>query len=91
MVVEQSIPLLERAGIDVVRFGPSEAREDGHDEYVLIRAFESGDARDEQEAAFYSSAAWVDGPRQEILARIESFHTIVLTVTPDAVDALRAT
>ena len=39
VVVEQSIPLLERAGIDVVRFGPSEQSEDGHEEYVLIRVF----------------------------------------------------
>jgi hypothetical protein len=91
VVVEESIPLLERAGIDVVRFGPSEQREEGHEEYVLIRAFDSSEARDRQEAAFYSSTAWRDGPREEILSRIESFHTIVLTVVPEAVETLRRT
>jgi hypothetical protein len=89
VVVEQSVPLLRRFGIDVVRFGPSEQSEDGFVDYVLVRAFESHQARDEQEARFYGSSEWRSGPREEIVGRIESDHTVVLSLAADAVDALR--
>jgi len=90
VVAEQSVPLLRLFGIDVVRFGPSEQREDEAEDYVLVRAFESYAVRDEQEARFYGSSEWRSGPREEIVSRIESDHTVVLTLPSEAVDALRA-
>ena len=90
LVVEQSIPLLRQFGIDVVRFGPSGLVDEGFVDYVLVRSFKSEDAREEEEARFYGSSEWVNGPREEILAKIESYHTVVLTLTSDAVDALRS-
>jgi hypothetical protein len=89
VVAEQSVPLLSRFGIDVVRFGPSEQSEDGFVDYVLVRAFDSHRAREEQEARFYGSSEWRSGPREEIVSRIESDHTVVLTLAAEAVDALR--
>ena len=89
VVAEQSVPLLSRFGIDVVRFGPSEQSEDGFVDYVLVRAFESHEAREEQEARFYGSSEWRSGPREAIVSRIESDHTVVLTLAAEAVDALR--
>ncbi|MEP7019276.1 MAG: NIPSNAP family protein [Pseudonocardiales bacterium] len=88
-VAEQAAPLLREFGVDVVRYGPSEMNEDGVEEYVLMRAFESHDARDEQEKRFYTSPEWHDGPRAGIVGRIESYHTIVLSVPAAALDALR--
>jgi hypothetical protein len=89
IVAERSVPLLYRFGIDVVRFGPSERSEDGFVDYVLVRAFESHGAREEQAARFYGSSEWRSGPREEIVSRIESDHTVVLTLAAEAVDALR--
>jgi hypothetical protein len=89
VVAEQSVPLLRRFGIDVVRFGPSEQSEDGFVEYVLVRAFESHRTRQEQEERFYGSSEWRSGPREEIVSRIESDHTVVLTLAGAAVDTLR--
>jgi hypothetical protein len=89
LVNEQSVPLLQRFGIDVVRFGPSEQNEAGVEEYVLIRAFASLEARDEQENRFYGSDDWLNGPRDEILALIADYQTVVLTVSREAVAALR--
>jgi NIPSNAP len=90
VVAEQSVPLLRRFGIDVVRFGPSEQSEDGFVDYLLVRAFESHAAREEQEARFYGSSEWRSGPREEIVSRIESDHTVVFTLASAVVDALRA-
>lgn len=90
VATERSLPLVREAGIDVVRAGPSEAADEGHEEYVLLRAFASLEEREAQEAAFYGSDAWRDGPREDVLGCIESYHTIVLTVSPEAVEALRA-
>ncbi len=90
VVAEQSLPLLRQFGIDLVRFGPSEQSEDGFVDYMLVRAFDSHGARLEQEARFCGSSEWRSGPRDEIVNRIESDHTVVLTLAAGAVDALRA-
>lgn len=89
VVVEQALPLLESFAMEVVRAGPSEADEDGVEEYVLIRAFDSHADRDAQEQRFYGSREWCDGPRTGIVSRIESYHTIVLTVPSEVVQGLR--
>jgi hypothetical protein len=83
-----SVPLLERHGIRVVDCGASLVAEDGHEEAYLIRAFPSLDAHAEQEARFYESDEWRNGPREEILACVEQYHTIVLEVSGEAVEAL---
>jgi hypothetical protein len=75
---EEARPLLEKHGLVVVDCGPSLVDEDGYEEAYLIRAFPSLDVRDEQEKAFYGSGDWLKGPREAIVSRIESYHTIVL-------------
>lgn len=75
---EESLPLLEKAGIAVVAGGLSRVAEDGHEEAYLIRSFASVEERDRQEEAFYGSEAWHDGPREAILSRIECYHTIIV-------------
>ncbi|HEX6420617.1 MAG TPA: NIPSNAP family protein [Acidimicrobiales bacterium] len=85
----EAAPLLARFGITVVDCGPSLVDEDGNEEAYLVRAFRSLEERQEQEEAFYGSDDWREGPREAVLAPIESFHTIVMEVTQEAVDALR--
>lgn len=89
IVTTESGPLLAEFGIDVVLAGPSEVDEDGVEEYVLLRSFDSLAVRDEQEERFYRSRAWHDGPREGIVSRIEHYHTILLTVPASVVDGLR--
>jgi len=48
------------------------------EEAFLIRSFESIDEHAEQEARFYSSREWHDGPRAAILECIESYHSVVI-------------
>ena len=86
LVVERSIPMLSRWKVDVVAFGPSL-----HDEesYVLVRSYESLDQRQASQDAFYGSAEWKEGPRDALLAMIESYTTIVLEMDDAAVEALR--
>lgn len=85
---EEAAPLLASGGIRVVAAGPSLVREDGHEEAYLIRAFPSLAERDEREAAFYGGEAWRTGPREAILSRIESYHTVVLETSEAAGDVL---
>src|SRR5712691_7637744 len=86
LVVNQSMPLVRAFGMDVVAFGQSL-----HDPnaYFLVRAYESLDHRRSSQEAFYSSAAWRNGPRQSIIELIEADWDIVLWLTPAAVDAMR--
>lgn len=87
LVVQESMPLLRQWNVDVVGYGPSL-----HDEnsYYLVRAFESLEQRESGEAAFYASPEWVEGPREAILALIESYTTVVVELDDDALAALRA-
>jgi hypothetical protein len=86
---EESVPLLAKFGIRVVDCGASLVAEDGHEEAYLIRAFASLEAHREQEETFYGSAAWRLGPREAIVTRIESYHTIVLEASEETVLALQ--
>ena len=79
------LPMLERHGIDVVGLGPSV--EDA-EHYVLLRSFASLRERAEQEHAFYEGDEWRLGPREGILELIETYHTVVLHSTSEAVRTL---
>jgi hypothetical protein len=74
-VVEESIPMLERWGVDVVAFGPSL---DDDDLYYLIRRYASLEELRRSQDAFYGSDEWREGPREAILALIESDISVVL-------------
>lgn len=75
LVVEQSLPMLERWGVEVVASGPSL---DDEDAYVLIRAYPSLEELQRSQDAFYGSDEWRDGPREAIVSRIESSISVVL-------------
>jgi hypothetical protein len=83
----EALPLLARDGIRVVDCGGSLVDEEGETAY-LIRAFASLAEREAQESAFYSSRDWREGPREAIVSRIESMHTVVVDTSPQAVEAL---
>ena len=82
----QSIPLLHAVKMDVVDFGPSLLEPDT---YFLIRSYESLEDLKSSQEAFYGSAAWREGPREAIVALIESDATVVFWTNADAVDAMR--
>jgi hypothetical protein len=81
-----AVPMLRRFKIDVVAHGPSP-----HDEtsYYLIRSFADLADRQRREDAFYGSEEWRQGPREAVLALIDSYTTVVLELDEPAVDALR--
>ncbi len=86
LVRHRSVPLLLDARMDVVAFGRSL---DDPDAYYLIRAYDSVAHLKSSQEAFYGSAVWRQGPRESIVALIESDANIVVALTNDAIDALR--
>jgi hypothetical protein len=79
-------PMQRRRGIDVVAHGPSP-----HDgtSYYLIRAYASLADRDQRESAFYGSEEWREGLREDVLALIETYTTIVIDLDSATVERLR--
>jgi hypothetical protein len=75
LVVEESIPMLERWGVEVLAFGPSL---DDDDLYVLIRWYESVVELQRSQDAFYGSDEWREGPREAIVSLIESDISVVI-------------
>lgn len=81
-----ALPMLRRWKIDVVGYGPSLH---DHDSYFLMRSFPGVEARERTEDAFYGSEEWRQGPREAILACIESYTTVVLRVDEATLRGLR--
>lgn len=86
---EEAVPMLVQHGITVVDYGASLVREQPDwEEAYIMRAFPSLEAHQQQEEAFYSSQEWLEGPREAVISRIESYHTVVIETTQTAIDAL---
>jgi hypothetical protein len=75
---ERALPMLERFGIEVLRYGPS--LEDA-DLYFLMRVFPSVTNRNEQLDGFYGSDEWRQNHRDAVLALIETYHTLLISLT----------
>jgi hypothetical protein len=86
LVTERSMPMLERWQVDVVDYGPSLHDADS---YFLIRAYDSLEDRQQSQDRFYGSEEWRQGPREPILALIESFTSVVLEMDEATVQGLR--
>jgi len=86
LYIEEALPLLQRWNFDVVAHGPSL-----HDEntYYVIRRYDSLVQRDQMEDAYYASDDWRKGPRERMLALIESYTDIVLELDESTVEGLR--
>lgn len=72
---EQCLPMLTKWKIKVLNYGPSLH---DTDTYFLVREFNSVKDREKEEDAFYGSDEWKKGPREDVLAQIINYTTIVL-------------
>jgi hypothetical protein len=79
--------MLKRWKVDVVAYGPSAHDADS---YYLMRAYASLDDRQQSEDAFYGSDEWKKGPREAVLADIDTYTTVVVTLDAAAVRGLRS-
>jgi hypothetical protein len=86
--VTDVLPLLARWKVDVVSFGPSPADADS---WYLMRGYASLEDRQKSEDAFYGSDDWKNGPREAILAAIDTYATIVIPVDEATLRGLRKT
>jgi hypothetical protein len=85
ILCEEALPMLRRAGIHVVGYGPSLA---DSDHYFLVRAFASRAEREEQLTAFYGSDEWRQNYEDMVMQLIESYHTVVIPLAPSIAEAL---
>jgi hypothetical protein len=86
LFLTDALPMLRRWKIDVVGYGPSRHDQDSH---YLMRSFPNVEARARTEDAFYASDEWRQGPREAILACIESYTTVVIRMDEAALRGLR--
>jgi hypothetical protein len=86
LFLKDALPMLRRWKVDVVGYGPSLHDQDS---YYLMRAFPGVADRERSEDAFYGSEEWRQGPREAILACIESYTTIVIRMDEEALRGLR--
>ena len=87
LYVEEALPRLLRWNFDVVTHGPSL-----HDEnmYYVIRRYDTLAQREEMEDSYYASDDWRKGPREAMLALIESYVDVVFETDEITVQRLRS-
>jgi hypothetical protein len=81
-----ALPLLRESGIDVVAFGQSNHE---YDSFYLVRAFKDQTHMVASQDAFYSSEAWLHGPRESLVACIESYLNTLLWLNNEGIEDLR--
>lgn len=86
LMAQQALPMLRRWNVDVVACGPSPHDADS---YYLIRAYRDIAEREASQDAFYGSDEWRQGPREAILALIDTHASIVPMFDDATVQALR--
>ena len=86
LFLKEALPMLNRWKVDVVAYGPSLHDKDS---YFLMRAFTSVAQRQKDEDAFYGSQEWIEGPRERVLADIDSYTTIVVHLDDATLRGLR--
>jgi NIPSNAP len=83
----RAVPMLRAHGMDVVAYGPSDHE---GETYFLARAYADRAALEREQAAFYTSNEWITGPRQELVARIDTYLNTLVWLSDEAVQSLRA-
>jgi ketosteroid isomerase-like protein len=86
LFLKEALPMLKRWKVDVVSYGPSLHDKDS---YFLMRAFDGIEQRQKSEDAFYGSDEWKQGPRERVLADIDSYTTIVVRLDEATLRGLR--
>ncbi len=71
---EETIPLMRRLGIRVLRFGPALNDDES---YLLIRAFESEDERLTKSQSLYENGEWIEKYDGPVSAMIVDYRTVV--------------
>ncbi len=86
LFLKEALPMLVRWKVDVIAYGPSLHDQDS---YFLMRGFAGVEQRQKSEDAFYGSEEWIKGPRERVLADIDSYTTIVVHLDEATVHGLR--
>ena len=72
---ELALPMLQRWKTDVIAYGPSLGEEDT---YLVVRRYKDLAERKQSQDAYYGSDDWKEGPREKIMALVESYTTVVV-------------
>ena len=82
----KAVPMLVVKGMDVVAYGRSDHEEET---YFLMRSYDSREALEIQQEAFYGSNDWQLGPRSELVDRIETYMNTLIWVSDSALASIR--
>ncbi len=82
----RAVPMIKARGMNVVAYGPSDHEEPT---YFLARAYADRAALEREQKAFYTSNEWITGPRQELVARIDTYLNTLVWLSDEAVQSLR--
>jgi hypothetical protein len=72
---EQSLPMLNRWGVNVVDYGFSLIDDTS---FHLIRTYDNVAQRQQSQDDFYGSDEWINGPNDALMNCIETYNTTII-------------
>ena len=87
LIANRAVQLMRDCGMDVVAFGQSAQNPD---DYLLLRAYENLEQVLQLQEDFYASEPWRNGPREAIVALVESNVNTVVWLPPEVIEGIRA-
>jgi hypothetical protein len=81
-----ALPLVRESGMDVVAFGRSDHEEEV---FFLIRAYDDRQQLVTQQDAFYASSARRLGPREALVACLDTYVNTLVSLSEKSIDDLR--
>jgi hypothetical protein len=86
LVHSQSVPMLRAKGMDVVAYGQSNHEEET---YFLARSYANREALEKEQTDFYGAEEWKTGPRNQIVACIDTYMNTLLWVSEEGIASMR--
>lgn len=81
-----AIPMLKNWNTDVVAYGHSDHEEET---YFLIRSYADRAALEAEQNAFYGSSEWKNGPRADLVDRIDTYMNTLVWMSDEAIASIR--
>lgn len=82
----KAVPMLKAKGMDVVAYGRSDHEEET---YYLVRSYASREALEQAQNRFYGSDDWRQGPRSDLVDRIETYVNTLMWISEPALASMR--
>ncbi len=85
-MTQRALPMVQASGMEVVAYGRSHHEEET---YFLARAYDNHAQLVAQQDAFYNSAVWCNGPREDLVNCLDTYLNTLVWLSPASIEDMK--